>query len=167
MLLWAPLHSRGGKWLNLELAVILEEIRISRDGLDHICGYEDRKFAHKMSETAEYETQFADPRRAAWTPRKGCALGRAVPGRRTGVRVHSLLSLDVGLAARKGRLAMNLLQGHEATCPHCWESISLTLDLSVPEQSYIEDCPVCCKPMLISYSAVDGELDAFSVDPSD
>jgi hypothetical protein len=65
------------------------------------------------------------------------------------------------------RLAMNLLQGHEATCPHCWESISLTLDLSVPEQSYIEDCPVCCKPMVISYSAVDGELDAFSVDPSD
>ena len=54
---------------------------------------------------------------------------------------------------------MNLLQGHEATCPHCWETISLTLDLSVPEQSYIEDCPVCCKPMLISYSAVDGELD--------
>jgi hypothetical protein len=72
------------------------------------------------------------------------------------------------LAARKGQcLAMNLLQGHEATCPHCWETISLTLDLSVPEQSYIEDCPVCCKPMLVSYSAADGELDALSVDPSD
>ena len=67
----------------------------------------------------------------------------------------------------KDCFSMNLLQGHEATCPHCWETISLTLDLSVPEQSYIEDCPVCCKPMLISYSAVDGELDALSVDPSD
>ena len=92
---------------------------------------------------------------------------RAASGRRAGVRVHSLLLLGVGLAARKGRLAMNLLQGHEATCPHCWETISLTLDLSVPEQSYIEDCPVCCKPMLVSYSAADGELDALSVDPSD
>ena len=72
-----------------------------------------------------------------------------------------------GLAAGKDCLAMNLLQGHEATCPHCWETISLTLDLSVPEQSYIEDCPVCCRPMLVSYSAADGELDALSVDPSD
>ena len=34
-----------------------------RDGLDHICGYGERKYAHKMSETAEYATQFADPRR--------------------------------------------------------------------------------------------------------
>ncbi|MGO9994746.1 MAG: CPXCG motif-containing cysteine-rich protein [Steroidobacteraceae bacterium] len=60
--------------------------------------------------------------------------------------------------------AMNLLQGHDATCPHCWETINLTLDLSVPEQSYIEDCPVCCKPMLVSYSTTDGEVDALSVD---
>ena len=63
--------------------------------------------------------------------------------------------------------AMNLLQGHEATCPHCWETINLTLDLSVPEQSYIEDCPVCCAPMVVSYSAVDGELCELSVDRGD
>jgi hypothetical protein len=62
---------------------------------------------------------------------------------------------------------MNLLQGQDATCPHCWENINLTLDLSVPEQSYIEDCPVCCKPMCISYSTVDGELAHFSVEPSE
>ena len=49
---------------------------------------------------------------------------------------------------------MNLLQDQSATCPHCWETISLTLDLSVPEQSYVEDCPVCCKPMVVSYTAV-------------
>ncbi len=62
---------------------------------------------------------------------------------------------------------MNLLQGREASCPHCGETIDLTLDLSVPEQSYIEDCPVCCKPMQVSYSAADGELDALSVDAVD
>jgi hypothetical protein len=62
---------------------------------------------------------------------------------------------------------MNLLQSQDATCPHCWESISLTLDLSVPEQSYVEDCPVCCKPMLVSYTAVDGELAEFSVESSE
>ena len=63
--------------------------------------------------------------------------------------------------------AMNLLQNQEATCPHCWESISLTLDLSVPEQSYIEDCPVCCKPMVVSYTAVDGEVAEFSVESAE
>jgi hypothetical protein len=62
---------------------------------------------------------------------------------------------------------MNLLQGHDATCPHCWETITLTLDLSVAEQSYIEDCPVCCKPMTVSYASDEGELTSFSVDPTD
>jgi hypothetical protein len=62
---------------------------------------------------------------------------------------------------------MNLIQGHDATCPHCGEPITLTLDLSVPDQSYIEDCPVCCRPMLVAYSAADGELKALSVDASD
>ena len=62
---------------------------------------------------------------------------------------------------------MNFLQGQEATCPHCWESIGLTFDLSVPEQSYIEDCPVCCKPMVVSYTAVDGEVAEFSVESAE
>ena len=62
---------------------------------------------------------------------------------------------------------MNLLQNQDTTCPHCWESISLTLDLSVPEQSYIEDCPVCCKPMAVSYTAADGEVAEFSVESAE
>ena len=62
---------------------------------------------------------------------------------------------------------MNLLQGHDATCPHCWETIQLTLDLSAGGQSYVEDCPVCCKPMLVSYSATDGELGELRVDSAD
>jgi hypothetical protein len=62
---------------------------------------------------------------------------------------------------------MNLLQGQDATCPHCWETVNLTLDLSVPEQSYVEDCPVCCKPMLVSYAAADGEVVQFSVESAE
>jgi hypothetical protein len=62
---------------------------------------------------------------------------------------------------------MDLLRGQEATCPHCWETIEITLDLSVEQQSYIEDCPVCCKPMTVSYTAADGEVRALSVDPVD
>ena len=62
---------------------------------------------------------------------------------------------------------MNLLQGHDASCPHCGESINLTLDLSISAQSYIEDCPVCCRPMWVSYSAEDGEVAEFSIEPTD
>ncbi len=61
---------------------------------------------------------------------------------------------------------MNLLQNFDATCPHCWEIVSLTLDTSVPEQSYIEDCPVCCRPMQVSYRTDGGELADVSVEPA-
>ena len=60
-----------------------------------------------------------------------------------------------------------LIQGRDVACPHCWETINLTLDLSVPDQSYIEDCPVCCKPMVVTYSAVAGEIAELSVEASD
>jgi hypothetical protein len=59
---------------------------------------------------------------------------------------------------------MNLIESYEAECPRCGEPINLTLDLSVPEQSYIEDCSVCCQPMLVSYRSVDGELSQVSVE---
>ncbi len=49
---------------------------------------------------------------------------------------------------------------HEQTicCPCCGEDIGVVLDLSVPEQSYVEDCSVCCRPILLSYSSLAGEL---------
>ena len=38
-------------------------------------------------------------------------------------------------------------------CPYCLERISMILDLSVAgEQSYVEDCEVCCNPIQVSYS---------------
>jgi endogenous inhibitor of DNA gyrase (YacG/DUF329 family) len=62
---------------------------------------------------------------------------------------------------------MILIQGHDVACPHCGETVNLTLDLSVPEQSYIEDCPVCCKPMIVAFTSVDGEVAEMSVEASD
>jgi hypothetical protein len=62
---------------------------------------------------------------------------------------------------------MNFIEGCDASCPHCGEIINLTLDLSIPEQSYIEDCAVCCRPMIVSYSALDGELTELRVEASD
>jgi hypothetical protein len=52
----------------------------------------------------------------------------------------------------------------EVSCPYCGEAITLLLDLSVEEQSYIEDCSVCCQPMTVSYRAEGGELAELNVE---
>jgi transcription elongation factor Elf1 len=50
---------------------------------------------------------------------------------------------------------------HSFACPYCGEEISMVLDLSVRQQSYVEDCEVCCHPIQISYSVEDEELATF------
>ena len=45
---------------------------------------------------------------------------------------------------------MNELIEHDIRCPYCDESISVLIDGSVNEQSYVEDCQVCCRPILLS-----------------
>ena len=54
----------------------------------------------------------------------------------------------------------------DITCPHCWETITLFVDLSIQSQSYTEDCSVCCRPMLISYTARGGEVEDLQVEAS-
>lgn len=41
------------------------------------------------------------------------------------------------------------------------------VDLSVTEQSYIEDCEVCCRPIRVFYMAEDNELIDFQADISE
>ncbi len=45
---------------------------------------------------------------------------------------------------------------HFFQCPYCWETISMLLDSSLTNTSYIEDCEVCCRPIQIT-SSFDGE----------
>jgi hypothetical protein len=35
-------------------------------------------------------------------------------------------------------------------CPYCGESVEAVLDLSGGDQEYIEDCPVCCRPIVMT-----------------
>jgi len=54
----------------------------------------------------------------------------------------------------------NLLVEQTITCPYCAEPVVILLDGSAGDQSYIEDCQVCCQPMQIHLAVeVDDKLD--------
>lgn len=56
---------------------------------------------------------------------------------------------------------------HHFLCPYCNAEISMLLDVSVPNQKYIEDCEVCCNPIELYYSVQENELvefDAYSIE---
>ncbi|OLC36225.1 MAG: CPXCG motif-containing cysteine-rich protein [Acidobacteria bacterium] len=50
---------------------------------------------------------------------------------------------------------------HFLTCPYCGETISMVLDTSTQEQTYIEDCEVCCRPIEIRYAVEDDTVIEF------
>ena len=41
----------------------------------------------------------------------------------------------------------------EICCPYCGEIIEVIVDLSVEQQEYVEDCSVCCRPIVLSVTA--------------
>ena len=46
---------------------------------------------------------------------------------------------------------INDLIEHRFTCPYCWESITMLLDPTIDRQSYVEDCEVCCNPVVLRF----------------
>jgi hypothetical protein len=43
----------------------------------------------------------------------------------------------------------------EVGCPYCGEVIELVIDDSAGAQRYIEDCHVCCRPIVVDVSIDD------------
>lgn len=41
-----------------------------------------------------------------------------------------------------------MLETEAYVCPYCGEPVEALLDLSAGDQDYIEDCPVCCRPVV-------------------
>lgn len=50
---------------------------------------------------------------------------------------------------------------HYFQCPYCWEDISMLLDPSVRQQTYFEDCEVCCNPIEVTAKFEAEELQEF------
>ena len=51
---------------------------------------------------------------------------------------------------------MALIESATVQCPCCWELIEIVVDCSLGDQSYVEDCEVCCRPMHL-HITVDAE----------
>lgn len=48
-------------------------------------------------------------------------------------------------------------------CPYCFERISMLLDPSLSEQqSYVEDCEVCCNPIQITFEVINEKVKHFT-----
>jgi len=51
---------------------------------------------------------------------------------------------------------VNIQDDHELPCPYCGETLTVLVDASVPRQTYVEDCHVCCRPIVVSVEVADG-----------
>lgn len=56
---------------------------------------------------------------------------------------------------------MQGLENIALQCPYCWESIEILVDRSEGDHEYIEDCSVCCRPIVLTVS--DSSRDEISV----
>ncbi len=64
-------------------------------------------------------------------------------------------------------VSTEMLDHSSVTCPHCGERIDVNVELASRHQQYIEDCSVCCQPMMV---LVDREADGIKISavrPSD
>jgi hypothetical protein len=52
---------------------------------------------------------------------------------------------------------VNLLDYSLIHCPYCGEPNEIPVDASIPDQSYIEDCSVCCRPISLRITCLTGE----------
>ena len=44
---------------------------------------------------------------------------------------------------------MSALDSVLIQCPYGWETLDISVDPSVAEQEYVEDCQVCCQPIVL------------------
>lgn len=55
----------------------------------------------------------------------------------------------------------------ECLCPYCFQQITFLVEELYGNQTYIEDCEVCCQPIQISFVAENGEVTSFHVEKAD
>lgn len=68
--------------------------------------------------------------------------------------------------ARDGRALqpVAMLDFVDVQCPACGEPLQLAIDTSAGAQAYVEDCQVCCRPLLVRVSMDDDGLPDVAVE---
>lgn len=56
------------------------------------------------------------------------------------------------------------ISSHTITCPHCWEPHQVLIDGTGGDQTYIEDCSVCCHPIELTIRMDDDGLSELNVE---
>ena len=54
---------------------------------------------------------------------------------------------------------------HEYNCPYCTTLVSTLVDPSIEEQSYVEDCELCCNPIEFFVKLNGGKVIEFNCKP--
>ena len=53
---------------------------------------------------------------------------------------------------------MSLEDTYYLSCPYCLEQLGMLVDLTINSQEYVEDCEVCCQPILLKITIEDGKI---------
>ena len=48
-------------------------------------------------------------------------------------------------------------------CPYCGEQLEVAVDWSIRRQEYVEDCQVCCQPMVLDVTVGEDQEAAIDV----
>jgi hypothetical protein len=61
------------------------------------------------------------------------------------------------------------LENCKCNCPYCGELIEIVVDTSIDDQNYIEDCSVCCRPIvfIITSDPMSGEISLQALSEND
>ncbi len=50
-------------------------------------------------------------------------------------------------------MSLNVTTVRRVLCPYCGQPVELLIDGTVARQRYVEDCEVCCRPMVVEVDA--------------
>jgi hypothetical protein len=58
-----------------------------------------------------------------------------------------------------------MIESRTIRCPFCGERFEALVDASAGSADYVEDCPVCCRPIELHLrTGADGEIEDFDAD---
>ena len=72
--------------------------------------------------------------------------------------IDALYGLEPVYEAGSDPRLVSLSNSENVRCPHCFENNALFVDVVYGNQSYFEDCQICCSSMLIEVRVVAGKL---------